>query len=60
MARLTRKVLEHEKMDTAVALLEVTSADDQEKMIAYRFYYGRINAFLDYLDGKAQDIPPIA
>ena len=60
MARLTRKVLEHEKMDTAVALLEVTSADDQEKMIAYRFYYGRINARLDYLDGKAQDIPPIA
>ena len=47
-------------MDTAVALLEVTSADDQEKMIAYRFYYGRINALLDYLDGKAQDIPPIA
>lgn len=60
MARLTRKVLEHEKMDTAVALLEVTSADDQGKMIAYRFYYGRINALLDYLDGKAQDIPPIA
>ena len=60
MARLTRKVLEHEKMDTAVAFLEVTSADDQEKMIAYRFYYGRINALLDYLDGKAQDIPPIA
>ena len=60
MARLTRTVLEHEKMDTAVALLEVTSADDQEKMIAYRFYYGRINALLDYLDGKAEDIPPIA
>ena len=60
MARLTRKVLEHEKMDTAVALLEVTSADDQEKIIAYRVYYGGINALLDYLDGKAQDIPPIA
>ena len=60
MARLTRKVLEHEKMDTAVALLEVASADDQVKMIAYRFYYGRINALLDYLDGKVQDIPPIA
>lgn len=60
MARLTRKVLEREKMDTAVALLKVTSADDQEKMIACRFYYGRINALLDYLDGKAQDIPPIA
>lgn len=39
--------------------MEVTSADDQEKMIAYRFYYGRINALLDYLDGKAQDIPPM-
>lgn len=58
VARLTRKILDHEKMDSAVALFEARESGDKVTSDRLEFYIRRLSALIRYLDEDIP-IPPI-
>lgn len=59
MARLTRNIVEREKMEAAVKLFEYREQKAQLEAEIMLFYIRRLNQILDYLDGKSPVLPPL-
>lgn len=58
MPRLTRNIIDHERMDVAVAIFEAREAGDKERQLKLDYYYRRLTAILSYLD-TGVPIPPV-
>lgn len=58
VARLTRKILDHERMDSAIAYFEACESGDKATADRLEFYNRRLSALIKYLDEDIP-IPPI-